>query len=98
MMSLPPDSPAVAHGLGLFETILVAGGRPVHMAAHYERMARSSARLGLPVPDEVTFRHAVEVAARDAVGETAVRCIWVAVKDSNDPESWMLNATAQPIR
>jgi 4-amino-4-deoxychorismate lyase len=98
MMSLLPDSPAVAHGLGLFETILIAKGRPIQLAAHYERIADSSARLGLPVPDADAFRHAVEGAVRDAAGETSVRCIWVAAEDSNDSRSWILHASLQPIR
>jgi 4-amino-4-deoxychorismate lyase len=98
MMSLAPDSPAVAHGLGLFETILITDGRPIQLAAHYERMADSSARLGLPVPGADAFRHEVEGAARNATGESSVRCIWVAAEESNDAGSWILHASLQPIR
>ena len=37
---------------GLFETILVRGGRPVLLDAHLDRLLRSAAALGLPVEED----------------------------------------------
>jgi para-aminobenzoate synthetase/4-amino-4-deoxychorismate lyase len=36
---------------GVFETILVRGGRPVDLAAHLSRLRASAEVLGIPVPD-----------------------------------------------
>lgn len=38
------------HGVGLFETIRVEGGRPLHLDRHLRRLARGAAYLGLPEP------------------------------------------------
>jgi branched-chain amino acid aminotransferase len=90
------DAPAVTHGIGLFETILVDRGRPIHIGEHYARMARSCGVLRLPLPDEGAFHASVTRVCSDE--EHAVRCLWVAAgSDLGDPAAWALNASAQPI-
>jgi len=42
---------ALLRGRGAFETTRVYAGRPFRLDAHLERLAASSASLGLPVPD-----------------------------------------------
>lgn len=51
------------HGLtvgdGVFETAKVVDGVPFALTRHLERLGRSAAGLGLPVPDVGTLRHAI---------------------------------------
>jgi 4-amino-4-deoxychorismate lyase len=63
---LDPDTPAltaddlgVLRGDGVFETVLVVGGRPRKLPAHLERLANSAAMLDLPVPAESAWRRCV---------------------------------------
>jgi branched-chain amino acid aminotransferase len=41
------------HGLGLFETIRIEGGRPLRLELHHERLARGAAFLGLDEPPDL---------------------------------------------
>jgi 4-amino-4-deoxychorismate lyase len=45
------DDLGLLRGDGIFETILVADGRPRELGPHLERLARSAAMLDLPSPD-----------------------------------------------
>jgi branched-subunit amino acid aminotransferase/4-amino-4-deoxychorismate lyase len=76
---------------GLFETMLVAGGRVVQLDEHRRRMRASCAALGYPVVDAEAFAHAVETAVETAP-DGAVRCTW-------RPEDglWRLEAVSFPI-
>ncbi len=51
---------------GVFETILVRGGRPMDLAAHLSRIRASCASLGIAVPDGI--EDAVELAAAERGG------------------------------
>ena len=53
---------AALYGDALFETIRVAAGRAIELAAHLERMSRSARALGFPRIDDV------ETVGRNAVG------------------------------
>src|SRR5262249_28851822 len=46
-------------GDGLFETILVARGRPIWLMAHMDRFRRSARALGFPAPDALMRRAAL---------------------------------------
>ena len=92
MTRFAADSPAVAHGIGLFETILVAGGQAFALSEHYRRMADSAAALGFPLPSERAFRSAVARAVRGVTGECALRCIY-----AEDTTGWRLVASTFPI-
>lgn len=83
-------SPAVAHGIGLFETMLVLRGRVIHRDAHFARMARSAAELGFPPPQRERFDELVAQAAQQA---DAVRCLYV----QSNADTWLLHATAMSI-
>ena len=99
MTQLDIQSPAVAHGIGLFETMLVIRGRVILADEHYQRMRRSAAEIGFPLPDERSFHDAVTVAAQSfaAHAESAVRCVYVAGGSIGDPRSWTLAAEPGPI-
>ena len=57
------DDPMFARGDGVFETLLVRGGRSCLLDAHLIRLARSAAIVGLPGPDLRRWRTAAVVAA-----------------------------------
>ncbi|TVP78534.1 MAG: hypothetical protein EA353_08100 [Puniceicoccaceae bacterium] len=63
--TLPPSSPAFAHGFGLFETMHYAGGQLYFWSDHWARLSRSAGVFGLAVPPE----DAVLGALRDLVAE-----------------------------
>ena len=48
---LPPNDPGVVRGESVFETLRIAGSRPVFLDSHLRRLVRSAARLELPLPD-----------------------------------------------
>jgi len=80
-------TPAVAHGMGLFETMLIVRGVVVELDAHYERMRASSRALGFPEPDRAAFVAEVQNAA---TGD-AVRCLYL------EADRWLLHASAIAI-
>jgi branched-subunit amino acid aminotransferase/4-amino-4-deoxychorismate lyase len=93
MTAISLDSPAVAHGLGLFETMLSVDGRVLHVDAHLARMLASCAALGLPAPEAGAFHRAIAAAIEpDAKGERALRCLWLASADG-----WILSARSSAI-
>lgn len=66
------DAPAIAildHGFtvgdGVFEAIKVVNGVPFALTRHLDRLARSAAGLGLPVPDDGMLRVAVAEVLHD---------------------------------
>ena len=66
-----PDAPflcaddlAAVRGDGIFETLLVRGGRARCVALHLERLARSAAMLDLPEPDADAWREVIDVAGK----------------------------------
>ncbi len=67
------DDPMFARGDGVFETLLVRGGRACLVEAHLERLARSAAIVGLARPDPARWRAAtVAASARWTDGGDAV--------------------------
>jgi branched-chain amino acid aminotransferase len=88
-------SPAVAHGIGLFESMLVLRGRVVHRDEHFQRMAASAAALGFPPPRLEVFQEQVSHAAHSVAeaDEAAVRCLYL----QSDGETWLMHASAMPI-
>lgn len=94
-LRVSPDAPALAHGLGLFETMLVVRGRAVQVDEHLQRMVASARALSFPLPDESAFRRAVTNAAKEVapLEEAALRCMFLAMSDT----TWRLTATASPI-
>ena len=66
---LAADDLGVQRGDGVFETLLVVGGRPRKLDAHLARLARSAAMLELPAPDEAAWRRAVAAACDAWPGE-----------------------------
>lgn len=55
--------PVLTHGDGVFETMLLRGGRPCRLESHLARLQRSAAIVGLPRPDPARWRAAIDIAA-----------------------------------
>lgn len=51
--AVPISSPALLHGVGLFETLRAYRGRPFKLPEHVTRMARSAATLNMPVVEAI---------------------------------------------
>jgi 4-amino-4-deoxychorismate lyase len=77
------DAPMVARGDGVFETMLVRGGRPCLLTAHLDRLARSAAIVGLPAPDLARWRLAATTAATRWTddGDAVLRLLYGRVTD-----------------
>ena len=89
------DDPLFARGDGVFETLLVRGGRACLVGRHLDRLARSAATVGLPPPDLPRWRIAVAVAARrwPGAGEAVMRLVWGRGRDG-EPFGFV---TASPL-
>lgn len=96
-MQVSLDSPAVIHGIGLFETMLVKRGAIGFLEEHLARMTSSAMTLGFPLPDAPLFRREAERAAAVATnGEAALRCVYVA-GGSSIADPWTLAARCGEI-
>lgn len=62
--SVPADDRGLHYGDGLFETLLVRGGRPRFLEAHLARLASGCSRLAIPFQGESALR--AEIAAAGA--------------------------------
>jgi branched-chain amino acid aminotransferase len=65
-VALPWADPAAQWGLGVFETLAVAGGLPAHLSEHLVRLAHAAGRLGVPLPSEAELMHAAHLVAKSA--------------------------------
>ncbi|BBZ00059.1 4-amino-4-deoxychorismate lyase [Mycolicibacterium fallax] len=86
-----PDAPllcaddlAAVRGDGVFETLLVRGGRARVVDAHLTRLAASAAMLDLPVPDPQAWRRAIDAAAAawGPGAEGALRLVYTRGRES----------------
>lgn len=99
MTTVSIDSPAVIHGLGLFETMLVLDGRVVQLEAHRARLERSCRALGFPPPDPRRFQNAIDEAVGACrLAEAALRCVYVAGETNwREPSAWSFSASANRV-
>lgn len=72
---ISPDDRGLLLGDGLFETIRLAGGRPLRLARHLARLRDGARLLAIPVPyDDAAIAAAIAaLAAADQVMEAALR-------------------------
>src|ERR1700743_1321920 len=64
------DDLAAGRGDGVFATLLVRDARACLVDTHLSRMGHSAKLLDLPEPDLAAWRHAIEVATQQWVGDT----------------------------
>lgn len=91
MTRFAADSPAVAHGMGLFETMLVRRGQVLQRDEHFRRLFDSARALRFPEPNEREFHAAIDKVAQN-IDEGALRCVY-----AEDSSRWRLVATIGPI-
>ncbi|WP_291314089.1 aminodeoxychorismate lyase [Corynebacterium sp. UBA2622] len=94
------DDAAVTRGDGIFETILIRGGRPVNLGKHLDRFRRSAGALNLPDPGGehwiTATREAVADYCRergDAAPDTIdAACVWTMTRGRETtgvPTAWL---------
>ena len=99
-ITIPLDAPALARGVGFFETILVVRGAPVLLEAHWRRLASGAESLRFPAPPREAFERENRSAASAiaAMPEASVRVSWLAIGiDVQDPRSWRLVSLSGPV-
>ncbi|UIZ91835.1 aminodeoxychorismate lyase [Corynebacterium sp. CNCTC7651] len=101
------DDAAVTRGDGVFETILVRGGRALNLDKHVARFIRSAAALALPEPNAAQWVAATEEAVADYCREhlriddpsnpPEAKCVWTMTRGRETtgvPTAWL---TIRPI-
>lgn len=77
--ALRVDDHGVTVGDGVFEAVKIVGGVPFALTRHLDRLGRSAAGLGLPVPDIDQIRAAIdEVVEGQDLGLGRLRITWTA--------------------
>jgi 4-amino-4-deoxychorismate lyase len=71
------DDPMFSRGDGIFETVLVRDGRPCLLESHLDRLGRSAAIVGQPLPDVARWRSAAVAACGHwaGTGEAVLRLV-----------------------
>lgn len=97
------DDAAVTRGDGIFESILVRGGKPQNLDKHLQRFARSAELLGLPEPGREHWIRATEEAVADYCRERGdapdieAKCTWTMTRGRETtgvPTAWI---TVRPL-
>jgi len=92
------DDLAAVRGDGVFETLLVRGGRACLVEQHLRRLVQSAAMMDLPVPDLEAWRQAIGVAAGEwatqTTGEGALRLVYSRGRESGSAPTAYLTVTA----
>jgi branched-chain amino acid aminotransferase len=99
-ITIPLDAPALARGVGFFETILVVRGVPILVEEHWRRLASGAESLRFPSPSREAFEREARRAASAvaAMKEASARVSWLAIgSDVEDPRSWKLVSLSAPI-
>jgi branched-subunit amino acid aminotransferase/4-amino-4-deoxychorismate lyase len=100
-ITLPLDAPALVHGAGFFETLLVVDGTALSLHEHCQRLIGSAVTLDLPSPSREELAGSVTrtLATRgECSGEYALRILWIATgQPIEERSSWELHATLAPL-
>jgi branched-subunit amino acid aminotransferase/4-amino-4-deoxychorismate lyase len=99
-ITIPLDAPALARGVGFFETILVVRGEPILLEEHWRRLASGAESLRFPSPSRDAFEREARRAASEVTDlkEASARVSWLAIgSDVEDPRSWKLASLSGPI-
>lgn len=90
---LHADDFGVLRGDGVFETLLVRGGKPLAVGLHLARLASSAEASGLPEPDREQWKLVAELAAEEWGSDTegALRMIYTRGRDgAEEPTAYVL--------
>lgn len=93
------DDLAAVRGDGVFETLLVRGGRACLIEPHLRRLVQSAAMLELPGPDLCAWRRAIDIAVGEwsaqTAAEGALRLAYSRGRESGSPPTGFL--TVAPL-
>ncbi len=96
------DDLAAVRGDGVFETLLVRGGRACLVEPHLRRLAHSAAMMGLPGPDLAAWREAIAIALRQWASrspeEGALRLVYSRGRESGSGPTAYLTISALAAR
>ncbi|OBA81523.1 4-amino-4-deoxychorismate lyase [Mycobacterium sp. 1164966.3] len=99
---LSADDLAAVRGDGVFETLLVRGGRACLVEPHLQRLTQSARYLDLPEPDLPQWRRAIETAtqrwAASTADEGALRLIYSRGRESGSAPTAYVMINAVPER
>jgi branched-subunit amino acid aminotransferase/4-amino-4-deoxychorismate lyase len=99
-VTLPIDAPALARGVGFFETLWIWERRMIFFDAHLARLRTSCAALGVPGPSPPRVQAAARAALRESYAreEYGMRWSYLAVgKDLDSPRAWRFFAMTFPV-
>lgn len=96
------DDLAAVRGDGVFETLLIRGGRPCLLEAHLSRLGQSARMIDLPAPDLTRWRTAVSAAVAqwtDSTGDEGVlRLVYSRGREGGSPPTAFATIGALPAR
>ena len=99
---LHADDLAAVRGDGIFETLLIRGGRPCLLESHLGRLTQSATMMDLPAPDLPRWRAAVDVAVQrwlaDGGDEGVLRLVYSRGRESGSPPTAFATIGAVPAR
>ncbi|MEO9326793.1 aminodeoxychorismate lyase [Gordonia aurantiaca] len=101
---LHADDLAAVRGDGIFETLLVRGGRARCVRLHLERLGRSATAMGLPAPDLDVWRQAIETAVscwtdeHGSADEALLRLVYTRGREHGYEPTAYLTIEGQPER
>ncbi|OXM70306.1 aminodeoxychorismate lyase [Amycolatopsis vastitatis] len=95
------DDLGLMRGDGVFETILVADGKPRELRPHLDRLARSAAMLDLPEPDLAAWEKVVSLALERWAGgrEMVLKLVYTRGSDGDPaavPTGFALGSEVSP--
>jgi 4-amino-4-deoxychorismate lyase len=95
------DDLGLTRGDGVFETILVVGGKPRELRPHLDRLARSAAMLDLPEPDLAAWERAVSLVLEHWTGspEMVLKLVYTRGSDGDPaavPTGFALGSEVPP--
>lgn len=93
------DDAAVTRGDGIFESLLVRGGKAANLQRHAQRFCDSARTMNLPEPPMEKWKEATRLAIADFCGEETgdAKCTWTYTRgraSTGRPSAWVV---VQPI-
>lgn len=93
------DDAAVTRGDGIFESLLVRGGKAANLQRHAQRFCDSARTMNLPEPPIEKWEEATRLAIADFCGEETgdAKCTWTYTRgraSTGRPSAWVV---VQPI-
>ncbi|WP_293768910.1 aminodeoxychorismate lyase [uncultured Corynebacterium sp.] len=90
------DDAGVTRGDGIFESLVVRGGKAHNLQRHVERFRTSAAAMDLPAPQDAKWEEATLVALEE-FGEGEGKCTWTYTRgraSTGIPSAWV---TIEPV-